>query len=414
MLIVGFLFAMPGWMLAAEPAALSADDLVNMAMTANPRVRSAEAQYQAALHQIDPAYAPQDPQLTFQTSQSPNGLVNAQTRSVGISESFQFPGKAWLQGDEAHRAAEIARLAYLAAARDARAQTLTAYYQTQLDSAAISIGAENTASIGQVLQVVKVAYSASQAAQSDLIGAELSLAQSSQSVRGSQVAEANDEAALNQALGRDPESPLGLAGGLELEPLRLSLADIKEKALAIRQEILEAALTEKNAKTAVRLAWMEALPDFSVSYFRNSYPSGSINAAPGVTHDYSASLGFNVPVFFWFKQKEDVQAASHLLEAARQNRRSVELQTLTSVVQLYRSTNLAYQTAQLNKDLLIPLASQDFRVALVAYQSKKVDFLTLSNALQGIYNARINYLTAANQFLAGKVALEQAIGAPLK
>jgi outer membrane protein TolC len=187
--------------------------------------------------------------------------------------------------------------------------------------------------------------------------------------------------------------------------------------LAIRQEILEVALSEKNAKTALRLAWLEPLPDLSLSYARNRYmlasapPSGDNALTPT---DNTVSLALNVPVFFWFKQKEDVQAASRLLEAARQNRRSVENQALTSVVQLYRSTVLAYQTAQLNKDLLIPLASQDFRVALVAYQSKKVDFLTLANALQGIYNARINYLTAANEFLAGKVALEQAIGAPLK
>jgi hypothetical protein len=42
-----------------------------------------------------------------------------------------------------------------------------------------------------------------------------------------------------------------------------------------------------------------------------------------------------------------------------------------------------------------------------------VDFLTLSAALQNSYATRITYLQNANQFLAGRVALEQAIGAPL-
>jgi outer membrane protein TolC len=50
---------------------------------------------------------------------------------------------------------------------------------------------------------------------------------------------------------------------------------------------------------------------------------------------------------------------------------------------------------------------------LVAYQTGKVDFLTLSSALQSGYAARITYLQNANQFLADEVALEQAIGTPL-
>ncbi|MGH7908067.1 MAG: hypothetical protein ACREP6_15695, partial [Candidatus Binataceae bacterium] len=56
---------------------------------------------------------------------------------------------------------------------------------------------------------------------------------------------------------------------------------------------------------------------------------------------------------------------------------------------------------------------QDFQVGLVAYTSGKIDFVTLSGTLLRSYNARISYLQAANQFLAGRVALEQAIGEPL-
>jgi cobalt-zinc-cadmium efflux system outer membrane protein len=424
--LIGLLLALPGAARASatqaettppQEAAFSADDVVQKAMAENPAVKSAQEQYQAAVHQIDQAYTPQDPQASWSADNSPTGFNHPTANTVGISESFQFPGEAWLQGDVAHRTAEIARLTYMAAARDARAQALTTFYQTQLDSASITIGQENTASIAQVLHVVEVAYSASQAAQSDLITAEISLTQSSQTVWTSQVAAANDEASLNQLIGREPQTPIEITGELQLEPLLMPLEEMKTKAMALRQEILEAALTEKNAKTAVTLAEMEYLPNFNVSYSRNRYilpsapPDGDNTITPS---DNTISVGINVPIFFWWHQKEDVRSAEHLLESARQNRRGVELQTLTAVVQLYRSTMLAYKVAELNKDLLIPLATQDFRVALVAYQSKKVDFLTLSSALQGIYNARINYLAAANQYLAGRVALEQAIGAPLK
>jgi outer membrane protein TolC len=407
------MFAMPGRALAAEPAALSAEDLVKMAVEANPQVKSAEAQYRAALHQIDQSYAPQDPQLSWSENNSPTGINHPASETFGVSESAQFPGKAWLQGDQARRNAEISRLTYLAVIRDVKAQAETAYYEALLDADLADTAIENAASLGRVLKVAQVAYSANQVTQSDLISAEFDLAQASQTYRASVVAEANDEGVLNQALGRDPRAPLNLARGLALSPLRPTLDNLVEKGLALRQELLEAALTEKNSKTALKLAWMEMLPDFSLSYSRNRYmlpaspPSGDSTATPS---DNTVAFGINLPVFFWFKQKEDAASAGRLLDAAHENRLQIELQTKTSVTQLYRSTRLAYDTALLYRDSLIPLARQDFQVALIAYQSGKVDFATLSGTLQRIFAERISYLTAANQFLAGRVALEQAIG----
>lgn len=419
--------------------ALSVDDAVNAAIAANPQVLSAKAQYLAALHQIYQAYTPQDPQLSYGVGNSPSnlntwvgapsgytgghyfpfasalGLQNPAVKTLGISESFQFPGESWLQGDQAHRTAEIAKLTYEAAVRDTRAGVETAYYQTLLDSASVEIAAEDAASFAQVMEVARVAYTANQVAESDLISAQFSVSQASQTVWADQVSEANDEASLNQILGRRPQTPLQLTSPMDLtDPFAMSLDTMTARAMTMRQELLEAMLTEKNNKTALTLAWMELLPNFSVSYSRNWYYTFETEPHAGVASDNSGSIGINVPIFFWFHQKEDIQSASNLLEAARQNRSSVELQTQTNVVQLYRSTNLAYQTALLYRNLLVPLADKDFRVALIAYQAKQVDFTTLAGTLQNIYNARLTYLTSLNQFLAGQVALEQLMGGPLK
>lgn len=404
-------------LIAAPDSGLSMDDAVQIALKSNAQVRAAQAQYEAAMHQVLSAYTPNDPEFTYSNNDSPNGFFHPASNTRSISESFQFPGKGWLQGDEAKRSAEIARLTYRAAVRDTRAQAETAYYQTLLDSASVQIAVENTASLSQVLEVARVAYTANQVTESDLITAQFSMSQASQTVWADQVAESNDEAALNQVMQRDPQTSLQLTSAMDLEPLTLSLDSILEKALSFRQELLEAALTEKNSNTALKLAWMELLPDFNISYAQNRYefnaasPTGSLATD---SKDNTATIGFNIPIFFWFHQKEDIQSANALLEAARLNRDTVELQTKTSVVQLFRSTNLAYQTALLYRNFLEPLAEKNLRVALIAYQSKQIDFTTLSGTLQNLYSARITYLTSMNQFFAGKVGLEQLMGGPLK
>jgi outer membrane protein TolC len=394
-------------------APLTADDAAKIAVSENPQVRAAQAQYESALHQIDQAYAPQDPVLTWTDGASPNGLRHPTSESIGISESFQFPGKAWLQGDEAHRAAEIARLGYEGAVRDAGAAAQTAYYQALLDAALADTAAENMESLLRVLKVAQVAYAANQVAQSDLISAEFDLASASQAYSASRVSVENDDAALNLALGREPRAPLSLAPNLELAPLRAELDALVDEGLRSRQEILEAALSEKNAKTALALARLEFAPDFTIGYVQTRYPASAAAPVGGDTKDNTLSIGVNVPIFFWWRQRRDAESAQNLLDAARADHRLAELQAEAAIVQIYRSTKLAYETAVLYRDSLIPLARQDFQVALIAYQSRKVDFPTLTGTLQRIYTARISYLTAANQFLAGRVALQQAIGKPL-
>lgn len=391
---------------------LTAREAARIALAVNPQVKAAEAQYRAALAQAGQAYVPQDPQLSWSAAGSQGGLGRPTSQTVSLGENFQFPGKAWLQGGQARRAAEIARLTYEGAARDAAAQAQTAFYQALLDAELAETAAENAAALDRVLKVAQVAYAANHVSQADLISAEFDLAQASQTCAAGRQAEANDEAALNQVLGREPRSPLELDRNLGLEPLKAGVDELIAEGRAFRQELLEAALSERNAETAVSLTRLEFLPDFTAGISQTRYLADTASPAPGDSKDNGVSVGINLPVFFWFRQRRDVESARALLEAARADRRAAELQTEASIVQLYRSTHLSYDAAVLYRDSLVPLARQGFEVALVAYQSGKVDFTTLSAALQRIYSARTGYLTAANQFLAGKAALQAAVGRP--
>ena len=162
---------------------------------------------------------------------------------------------------------------------------------------------------------------------------------------------------------------------------------------------------------------MEYLPDFTAGVQYDNYlvPSfaPSSTRSQFQTGDWVGIIGFNLPLFFWMKQNEDVVRAKASLQAARSDQSLIRIQTAAAVATLYRNAQFAYESAILYRDSLIPLARQNLRVALTAYQGGKIDFVTLSTVLQSLYAARVSYLQAANQFLAGEVSLEQAIGAPL-
>lgn len=400
--------------LCAADAPLTVSQLVEIAIEANPQVRSARYRSDAAAHSIKQTVAPNDPTFTYTNSDSVKSPVGrAALREFNVSESFQFPGKALHQRDQAVRTAEIARLMLAAAIRDVRAATETAYFQLVLDSALGSIVGENVGNLDQVVRVAETAYSGSKVAQTDVISAEFDLAAARQLQRQYMIAQANDETTLNLLLNRPVGSPLSVDRTLRIEALNARIDALIDRAYAMRQEILAAALAERNMNTALYLAKMEYLPDFTVAVQYDDYLVPSFAPRLSQKRDWSAVVGFNLPIFFWLKQDEDVARAKANLQTARSDLALIRMQTAAAVATLFRSAQFAYESTILYRDSLIPLAQQNFRVALTAYQSGKIDFVTLSLVQQRNYAARVSYLQAANQFLAGQVSLEQAIGAPL-
>jgi outer membrane protein, heavy metal efflux system len=394
--------------------ALTANQLVAIAVQANPQVKSARYRLLSAEHSIKQTVAPNDPTFTYTNSDSVKSPVGrAALRQFNVTEAFQFPGKAFFQRDQAVRNARIAGLVLNATIRDVRAATLTGYYQLLLDSSLAAVNSDNLLSLDQVLKVTQIAYSGSAVSQTDVISAEFDLAAARQQQRQYETAISNDETALNQLLFRPPGEPLEVQRVLAIQALKIPLDSLIDRAYAARQEILESALTEANTETALSLAKMEYLPDFTAGVTYDQYLVPNFAPTPSQPNDWVGIIGFNVPIFFWLHQNEDVAKAKTDLLAARSDLALIRSQTAAVVTTLYRNAELAYETALLYRDSLTPLARQDFQVALIAYQSGKIDFVTLAGTLQRSYGARINYLQAANQFLAGEIALEQAIGAPL-
>jgi len=392
---------------------LTVDQVVDLTIGANPRVRSAQARWNSADHAILPAFAPADPTFTFFNADSPaNGFSRPASQSFQVSQPLGFPGKGYLQGRSAGRSADIARLAYEAIRRDVRAEAQTAFYQLLLDQSLGDVVFDDLATLKRVLEVTQVGYSTGRVTQLDFISAQFELASMEQQRRELEVARATDRANLNRLLDRSPEEPLEIQGTLDVTPLNARIEQLIEAAGRCRQEILQAALTLENNEDALTLAKLEYAPDFTLGYVFNHYEYPSAAPDNHDLHTYGVSVGINLPLFFWVKQREDVERARADLAAARADMGAISAETATQVSTLFWQAELSYRTALLYRDTLVPLARQGFEVALVAYQGGKVDFVALNNALRRRNQARVVYLQSANQYLAQRIALEEATGKP--
>ena len=278
--IIGVLACFPVRAPASSEAGLTVKQLVEVALEANPQVKGARARWLSAEHSIKQNYAPADPLFGYDNVDSPtNGFSQASAHTLTVTDSFQFPGKAFLQADQAKQSAAIARISYNAVMRDIRASIETAYYQALLDGAQATVQAQTIANLEQVLKVAQTEYAVSQVTQTDFIRAEFDVATARLQERQLTMSELNDETAINQLLYRAPEEPLNLDRKLGLVALQVPLDELIDRATAARQEILEAALAQNNRETALTLAKLEYAPDYTLGYTFDNYLLSS--AAPG-------------------------------------------------------------------------------------------------------------------------------------
>lgn len=397
----------------AQAQVMTLEQAIREALVVNPQVRAARARWEAAQHQIVQAYTPSDPQASYLNGDSWRGLGTPAYQSYTITQSLQFPGKGLLQGKIARRTADISQLVYQAMLRDVRAQVQTAYYQLQLDLALNDLIAANVASLQQVLKVTEISYTANLATQGDVINAKFALEAVREQGRQQVVTIANDQTSLNVLLMRRAEAPLEVTRQFDLTGFEARLEQVIALATSKRQEILEAALAQKNQANALKLARLEYAPDYSIGFGLDHFEVANFAPTLAHTQDWNLTIGFNLPIFFWAKN-EDIESAGRNLEAAGEDLDSIRVQTAGQVTTTYRQILRARETSLLYRDTLIPLARQAFAVMLVAYQGGKADFTTLITTFQQRSGAQSTYLQAVNQLLAGKVALEQAAGGSLE
>ena len=158
--------------------------------------------------------------------------------------------------------------------------------------------------------------------QTDVISAEFSLAAARQLQHQYQTAIANDETALNLQLYRPLGSPLAIYLTLKNRTAHLPARRAYRSRLCRPPgKILEAALTERNANTALYLAKMEYLPDFTAGVQYDDYPV-SLRPIFGSWNASATRLGW----------RHRFQSAGFFLDEAGRGRRAREGQPRSSAV----------------------------------------------------------------------------------
>ncbi len=402
---------------SASPTAL-VDSLVSEALRSNPEIVAALKEKEAAESRVAPAGALDDPMLEA-------GVLNLPTDSwsfdredmtmkmIGLSQRLPYSGKRDLRRQVAAKDAESVTQGYRETVNRVLRDVKTAYYDLALAIESERLTEKNRAALGQTLKIVESRYAVAQAAQADVIKAQVQLAKMADEL----LKLGRERLMAESEIARLTARHGGLnVGAVALPPpADVSFAPDKLEQLALQQrpQLLALQTLVARGDSALDLARKDALPDFDLKFSygqRDNSPTGMKRSDM-----VSFTVAMNLPVWRATKNEPRIAEAQAMREKAIA---AVHAQTHEIANELHHQITTVEQnlkSLRLYQREVLPAARLGLEAAVSAYSVSRVDFLTLLDTQMSVFNYEIasaaalaGYHKALTQidFLTGKLAVD--------
>jgi outer membrane protein TolC len=382
-------------------------DLLREARERNPEIRAAQKRWQAMQARIKPAGTLEDPQIGFQVMYAPYPLRNAfkNERAITISQMLEFPGKLGLMSGMAGREADMSAADHELVTLKVLAEVKKTYFMLFHIDYDLEINRENRVLMKQFIEIANVKYATGMGLQPDIIKAQteysmmlndsLMLAQERSSMA----------AMLNALLDRPRDSRVPVIHE-HLDPRHFSvnLDSLVQVAYANRPELKNMQAMADMYQLSGRLARREYFPNFMLSYTHRKMPE---------MQNWDAMVSFNIPLYFWRKEKLRVQEADANYQMADASLQSMRNMVRAEVESAFYKVEQAARSVRIFQNTIVPQAEQSLMASRAAYENNKVDFLMLLDSQRTLRDLKLAAHQALADFGTRLAELELAVGTQL-
>ncbi|MBM3294185.1 MAG: TolC family protein [Candidatus Aminicenantes bacterium] len=401
------LFSWPAFSQGVKPA-LRLEECLAEALAAHPLLRAAAHDVSAAEARVRQAKALAQPSFDLDVDLQPRFLDfrGSGESYVGLSQTFDFPGKRGLRGGVAAREADALRADLDLLKLEIRFQVRESFFRLLFAREILRSAEQDRELARDFLHRAEVKFEAGDIAEMEVVRARVEAAKTANAVR---VAE-NDlrlaRARLNVALSRPPGEALEIEGVFAKAEPKEPAADFTARALDARPELRRLRFEIEREKLRERLGFLSYLPDFTVGLSKHRI------AGEPKTWDFTLSVP--VPLFFWQPKSGEIaeaRAARQSLEERFQALgRAIALEVAESRAE---AQNAAAQIVLFEREIL-PQAEDAYGKFLFSYQQGEIGGIELIEARRTLLEVRRSYGEVLYIFNVALAALEKAVGSPLE
>jgi outer membrane protein TolC len=286
------------------------------------------------------------------------------------------------------------------------------YFDLFLVDKSIETVQKNLEILQEFVRIAETKYSVGSGLQQDVLRAQVELSKMTDKLINLQKKRDAVEARLNALLNRPAENLVGATEELVFKSFEYDFEQLKQLADEDRPLLQAWQAMIRQSEQQVRLAKKEYLPDFSLGVVYSQREELQ-NGAGGVDF-LSGMINVKLPLYFWRKQKKQV-------EESRYNQISVQERYNDVRNQVYSGLDAIFNDVQKNERLLnlfetgiIPQASQSLNSAIAGYQTDKVDFLTLLTNQVNLFNFELDFYRILSDHHKGAAEIEALTGTELE
>jgi outer membrane protein TolC len=407
-----FQLAAPGF---ASEAPLTLTGAVKQALEKNPEIQQLRHRLRAMEAKAKQAPYLEDPQIAFQLGgvplSNPTSLNQADTNSIGIRQMIPFFGKLGLKEKIAQRETNIAAQELRAKEREIATMVKMAYADLFMAERSIEILRDQLEILRVVIGATEARYRVGQVAQQDVFKAQLEQSQVLNQLIAAEGEVTVATVKLNTVMYQPPRTAVRSAADLTLPPRAPNTSTLDDLALANRPELQGAEREIERAEIMYELADRNRkYPDFMIGWDYMRMPMEMKKDR------YGAMINITIPFSPWTAGRRNYEVEESLAEirAARASREAMRNMTVKQVGESEARVQATRRTLQLYREGLLSQAELSFRSALSAYQTGRVEFVSLLEAQRALREARMGYYKTTANLLQSLADLERAVGQDLE
>jgi len=388
-----------------EPLRLSA--VIAEARAHNPGLRAAWERAAAAAAVPARVSAYDDPSVTYEAWNAPDSFrVDQSDNNIfKLSQKVPFPGKRTLAGRAAERDAAMAKADADAAEIDLVAAVRRGYYELWGSHRMHDVYSRDQELADRFARSAEDRYAVGLVGQADVLRAQMERTKLINLVTTEALMIDRARAGLGALLSRGTSALMGVPEDPPPPRLDESAEMLRELAFKDRPELTGARAAVEKEQALVSAAQLDYLPDFdfALSRFVNYRGRDGVGVTASAT----------IPLAYKYKRDAALAEARARLGSAQAELRRTSDRVRQEVEDAYLSARAAMLQFDLYASTHVPQAEQALAASQIGYQTGKVDFLALIDAVREVESVHLQHVKATIDFEQAFANLERAVGSAL-
>jgi outer membrane protein len=417
------------------PEPLSLTEAIHIAVEQNPEIKAARFQVDAVKSNAIKAQSGFYPQLNFAQSFNrttnpmwafgtklnqaaitqgdfdPSRLndpdpINNFTSNFSVSWSVFEGGRTKLGWEQAKQHLSVASLALERTRQNVISQTAKAYVGLVLAQKNIMVTKQALETSNANLNMIRSRYNNGFVVKSDLLRANVHIADLEQQLLLSESRFKINEAMLNASMGSGEASPLNPVTPLSIgSEISETIENWINTALSKRPEMENLHLEEEIAKKEVEKSRAGHYPDINLV---GNYEINSEDFSDSADN-YTIGAVMRVNIFSGNRITEETKAAKYLLSRVQEMQKSIELGIKVQVREAFLNAKSARKRIDVAKTA-VDQAEEGLRIVKNRYNNGLLTIVGLLDAELARQQAHTNYFKALHDYKVARIELKLAAG----